>query len=171
MRVALMMFSLLLSACQLSGKSADFDPARNYAGYQSWQWHAPAFSYAGDAAQNDLLEQRIAHTLTEQLAAKGLTHAQTQADLKVHVRIEHKVYEDSYTTQIGSHFGGLGLYETRTQQYPVQILTVDLLDGRDGRLIWRNQHEAFYDAYAHPNQRNQSIAQSLTRILQQYPPH
>jgi hypothetical protein len=56
--------------------------------------------------------------------------------------------------------------------YKVSTLQIDLLDGKDGKLVWRGSTEqSATDGSANPAARELALRQTVQKILQQYPPH
>ncbi len=55
--------------------------------------------------------------------------------------------------------------------YKVSTLQIDLLDGKDGKLVWRGSTEQVVnDGNANPAAREVALRQTVQKILQQYPP-
>ncbi|WP_409275011.1 DUF4136 domain-containing protein, partial [Pseudomonas sp. KCJK9111] len=48
---------------------------------------------------------------------------------------------------------------------------VDLLDGRDGKLVWRGSAEQIMNNYPpSPQERNEAIQKTVAQVLGSYPP-
>jgi predicted secreted protein len=54
--------------------------------------------------------------------------------------------------------------------YKVSTLQIDLLDGKDGKLVWRGSTERIVNQDNAPNAREAAIRQTVAKILEQYPP-
>ena len=61
--------------------------------------------------------------------------------------------------------------ETRNITYKVATLQIDLLDGKDGKLVWRGSDEHMMGSTPNPQDRNNAIRTTVTHILSSYPPH
>ena len=62
--------------------------------------------------------------------------------------------------------------ETRTLDYQVATLQLDLFDARDGKLVWRGSAEQVLRASAQsPAQREGAIRNTVAQVLAHYPPH
>ena len=73
-----------------------------------------------------------------------------------------------------SNAGGnkIDYYLHRTVDYQVATLQIDLLDGRDGKLVWRGSAEQVLRASAQsPAQREAAIRDTVAQVLAHYPPH
>ncbi len=182
-RIALLAFALLLSACQTQQANLDFDASRDFAGYRSWAWKAPALQYRPDdpRIKSDLTEQRIRQAVDAQLEQRGLRAV--QAGAKPDVLVQAYYIVDTRQQQVSVPYGGPwggywggpwagGYYnETRTVEYRVATLQVDLLDGRDGKLVWRGSRDTLLnDASQGPTERSATIAKSVGLIMANYPP-
>ncbi len=183
-RLLLVSILLLLGACQSPRIERDFDTSRDFAAYRSWSWQEPALQYRPDdpRLRSDLTEQRIRSAIGQQLEQRGLRPAQpgNPGDL----RVQAWLIVDQRQEQVSSHYGGYwGRYwdggwggpaysETRTVDYQVATLQIDLLDGRDGKLVWRGSAEQVLRASAQsPAQREAAIRNTVAQVLAHYPPH
>ncbi len=187
MRASLLLLPLLLilSACQTPQLERDFDPSRDFAAYHSWSWQEPGVQYKPDDPRinSDLTGQRIRSAVSEQLEQRGLrpAAANTAGDLKVQVWM----IVDNRQQQVSTHFGGgwgdpwgggfwggQSYVETRTLDYQVGTLQIDLLDGKDGKLVWRGSAEqVLRSRQPSPSEREASIRSTVAEVLSQYPPH
>jgi hypothetical protein len=60
--------------------------------------------------------------------------------------------------------------ETRNVSYKVATIQIDLLDGKDGKLVWRGSDEQILSSTPNPSDRSTAIHETVTRILANYPP-
>lgn len=183
-RLLLVPLLLLLAACQNVRVERDYDASRDFAAYRSWSWQEPALQYrpADPRIQSDLTEQRIRAAVAQQLDQRGLRPAQAgaSADLRVQAWLIVDQRQDQVSTSYGGHWGGYwngywggpAFTETRTLDYQVATLQVDLLDGQDGKLVWRGSAEQIMrQSPPSPAEREQAIQRTIAQILSQYPPH
>lgn len=185
--VALGLVVLLLTACQAAPIQRDFDTSRDFTQYRNWSWAEDDVSYtpANDPRiQSDLTTQRIRDAVSGQLDVRGLRPAQPgqDADLQVKAYVISEMREDDVTTTFGGSFGthwggwgggwgaGPGYAETRSVDYQVFILQIDLLD--DGQLVWRGTDEQqIRNTTMSPAQRSQQIQEMVSKILGGFPPY
>ncbi|MFZ3154069.1 DUF4136 domain-containing protein [Pseudomonas sp.] len=186
MRASLLLLPLLLilSACQTAQLERDFDPNRDFAAYRSWSWQEPAVQYKPDDPRinSDLTGQRIRSAVSEQLDQRGLREAvaNMQSDLKVQVWMIVDNRQQQVSTQMGGgwgdpwrggFWGGPSYVETRTLDYQVGTLQIDLLDGKDGKLVWRGSAEqVLRSRQPSPSEREAAIRRTVAEVLSQYPP-
>ena len=181
-RIAMLAFAVLLGGCQTSQVNHDFDASRDFGAYRSWAWKEPALQYRPDdpRIKSDLTEQRIRQAVGEQLDQRGLRPAAagTRADLNAQAYLIVEDRQQQVSTNYGGAWGGpwngywgAPMYnETRNITYKVATLQIDLLDGKDGKLVWRGSAEKAIDSSPTPAERSAAISEAVTKILATYPP-
>jgi hypothetical protein len=183
-RLAVLSLLLMLGACQTNQVSRDFDAHRDFGGYRSWAWKEPGMQYQPDdpRIKSDLTEQRIRQSVTDQLDQRGLRQAAagTRADVNVQTWLIVENRQQLVSTNYGGGWGPWGGYgywggpisnETRSVDYKVTTLQIDLFDGKDGKLIWRGSTEQILSQNStNPADRENLIRQTVAKILEQYPP-
>ncbi|NMX66373.1 DUF4136 domain-containing protein [Pseudomonas sp. WS 5111] len=181
-RIALLAFAVLLGGCQTSQVNHDFDASRDFAAYRSWAWKDPALQYRPDdpRIKSDLTEQRIRQAVADQLDQRGLRPAApgAKADVSVQAYLIVEDRQQQVTTNYGGAWGGpwngywgAPMYnETRNVTYKVATLQIDLLDGKDGKLVWRGSDEQMMSSSPNPQDRNAAIRATVTKVLSNYPP-
>lgn len=181
-RLALLVVVALLSACASNQVNHDFDASRDFAAYRSWSWKDPALQYRPDdpRIKSDLTEQRIRQAVADQLDQRGLRPAGSGArgDLFVQTYLIVEDRQQQVTTNYGGGWGGpwngywgAPMYnETRNITYKVATIQVDLLDGKDGKLVWRGSDEQILSRTPNPADRSNAIRETVARILSNYPP-
>lgn len=178
---------LLLTACQAAPIQRDFDTSRDFTQYRNWTWAEEDVSYtpANDPRiKSDLTTQRVREAVSGQLDVRGLRPAQPgqDGDLQVKAYVISEMREDNVTTSYGGSFGtywggwgggwggGPGYAETRSVDYQVLTLQIDLLD--DGQLVWRGSDEQqLRTTPLSPAERSQQIQEMVTKILSGFPPY
>lgn len=184
--IAIACVALLLVACQTDRVNRDFDAQRDFAAYRTWTWKEPGLQYQPNdpRIKSDLTEQRIRQSVGEQLEQRGLrmTAPGGKADVQVQAWLIVENRQQMVTTNYGGggywgnpwggYWGGPIGTETRSVNYKVSTLQIDMLDGKDGKLVWRGSTEQFAtDSSASPAARELALRQTVQKILQQYPPH
>ena len=173
---------LFLGACQTTGPRADFDLNRDFGQYQTWAWATPSVTYAPDDPRlvSDLTTQRVEEAVAAQLDVRGLRPATdpAAADLQVRASVVVEMRRDNITTHLGGawgywgpYWGGPGYTQTRTVDYQVMTVQLDLMDRRDGRLVWRGSDSQRVDDRMSPIERSREMHERMARILGNYPPN
>ena len=83
-----------------------------------------------------------------------------------------------YTTTSGAwgnpwygYWGGPMFTDTRTIDYQVGTLQIDLYDAADGKLVWRGSGEQIMrTSPPSPAEREQAIRETVQKVMSQYPP-
>ena len=190
-RIALLGLALLLSACESMQVTSDYNPSVDFARFQTWAWKDPALQYQPNSLmlKSDLTEQRIMQAVSSGLDQRGLRPAATgskpdllvQTYLIVANRQEQIVTNYGYGGPWGGPWGyaggpwegywGAPMYnETRNVVYQVGTLQIDLIDAKDGKLVWRGSAEKIVDNSPTPAERNAAIHEAVNKILANYPP-
>jgi hypothetical protein len=180
-RLALLAVATLLSACATQ-VNHDFDASRDFAAYRSWSWKEPALQYRPDdpRIKSDLTEQRVRQAVADQLDQRGLRPAApgTRGDVSVQTYLIVEERQQQVTTHYGGawgnpwngYWGGPMYNETRNVSYKVATIQIDLLDGKDGKLVWRGSDEQMLSRSPNPADRSAAIRETVGRVLANYPP-
>ena len=189
-RCLLLLSVLLLAACaERMPINLDYDASRDFAAYRSWSWADPAIEYRPNdpRVRSDLTEQRLREAVSAGLDQRGLrpTAAGTRPDrkIKLYVILDQRQQSVSYSEPYwgggwGSPWGpawgpspwGPSYVRTQTITYPVMTVQLDMLDGRDGKLVWRGSDEQMLSNHPNPADRSNAIRETVARILANYPP-
>jgi len=182
-RLLLIPLLLALAACQGPQVQRDFDPARDFSAYRAWSWKEPALQYWPDdpRIKSDLTEQRIRDAVADQLDQRGLRPATADSATDVNVQTWYIVDQrtQQYSTTSGAwgnpwygYWGGPMFTDTRTIDYQVGTLQIDLYDATDGKLVWRGSAEQVLSSrQGTPDERAGNLRELVARVLSQYPPH
>lgn len=183
-RLLLLGLLLSLAACETVRLNRDYDTSRDFSRYTSWSWANPSFEYRPDdpRIKSDLTEQRIRDAVAEQLEQRGLREAggSGHGDLQVRAYFIVDARQDQVTTYSGGFWGGYWgngwggpmVAESRTVDYKVGTIQVDLLDGHDGKLVWRGSGEQTLNSSSQsPAERSANIYDVVRKLMSQYPPH
>ncbi|WP_373187734.1 DUF4136 domain-containing protein [Halopseudomonas sp.] len=176
--------ALLLAACQTTQVERDYDTSRDFTHYRTWAWAEPAITYTPQddpRVGSDLTSQRIREAVRGELEARGLRQAGDtgSADLLFQVDVISEKEQDQVTTTWGGSFGywgwgwggGPAYAQSRSVEYQMLTLQIDMRDVEDGQLVWRGSDERqLWDASRAPAEREQQIRDMVSRILSAYPP-
>lgn len=182
--LVLLSFALFLAACQSYPVDRDFDARRDFGGYRNWSWKEPAVQYQPDDPRfkSDLTDQRIRQAITDQLDQRGLRQApgSGNGDVQVQAWLIVENRQQLVSSNYGGGWGPWGGYgywgapmstETRSVDYKVSTLQIDLYDSKDGKLVWRGSTERILgNNAASPTERDTLIRTIVAKILEQYPP-
>jgi len=182
-RFLLLAALLGLAACQSIQVDSDYDPHRDFAALQTWDWQEPAVQYRPNDPRltSGLTEQRVMAAVAQQLEQRGLRQSApgAPADFRVQTFLIVDIRNEQTATYYGSglmsdRWGGLwaspGYTEVRTRNYQVGTLQLDFLD-RDGKLVWRGSGAQLVPRNpGSPQERAAAIQETVAKILSHYPP-
>lgn len=192
-RIALLGLALLLSACETMQVTHDYNPAVDFAKFQTWAFKPPALQYQPNSPmlKSDLTEQRILQAVSSELDQRGLrpVAAGNKPDLLVQTYLIVANRQEQVVTHYGYNgpwggpwaggywggpwegYWGAPMYnETRNIVYQVGTLQIDLMDAQDGKLVWRGSAEKVVNSSPTPAERSAAIREAVTKILSNYPP-
>jgi hypothetical protein len=164
----------LVAACTPSATvHTDYQPGTNFSAYKT-------FTMGEDKSDaNPLAEQRVRHAIAAQLAAKGISQAQSGGDLAVHVHIRLRVdtkvdvwntggWGYGYGRWGGAGYGGNTYVDVRN--VPKGTLVVDLVDRAKGEAVWRGVAQGTVDPDASPQQSEERINAAMEKLFKDFPP-
>lgn len=193
-RIALLGLALLLSACQSMQVTHDYNPSVDFAQFQTWAWKEPAVRFVPNnpMLNSDLTQQRITQAVAYQLDQRGLRQVTpaSKANLWVQTYVIVAERQEQVVTNYGYGYGGpwggpWGGYwggpwegywgapmydETRSINYKVGTLQIDLIDATTDKLVWRGSAEQVVDNDVSPEKRRAQIFEAVGKILSDYPP-
>ncbi len=182
----------------------NYDRGANFASYKTYQWldspsgpptfpsappirsgpplpgAAPGFfsgatDIRGGGSEDQLVDQDIKRAIDEQLAQKGLTKVEKNADLQVSYQaaIHQEIGVDLLGTGLAG--SGLGLWGAdsihgQTSTIPVGTLVVNLYDVGRKQLIWRGDANKAIELKKDPDKNYKNLQKVMAALLKNYPP-
>lgn len=135
----------------------------------------------GGTVDDQLIRQDIQRAIDEQLAQKGLTKVESNADLLITyhaaVREEQSINLSAFGSGSGpwggwgGGWGGLesGTITGQTATIPVGTLVVDLYDPARKQLVWRGDATKTIDPKKDPDKNYRILQKSMTKLFKNYP--
>jgi hypothetical protein len=150
----------------------NYDRGANFAAYKTYQW----IDLPG-RVPDQLIDDAIKRSVDEQLAQKGLTKVEKDADLHVGyqavVNLEKGINLSAWGTGGGpGGWGGWnnGTVQGQTSTIPVGIVVVDLYDRGRKQLIWRGDAAKTIDLKKDPDKNYRNLQKAMTKLFKNYPP-
>jgi hypothetical protein len=170
--VTLLAAFLLMAACAY-GQDVhyNYDRSANFAGYKTYQW----VDIPGGSVPDQLVHQAIKQATEEQLALKGLTKVENNADLyigyQVVINLEKSVslWGDGPGWWDGP-WGGTRSMQGQTSTIPVGILVMDLYDVGRKQLVWRGDAIKTIDLKKEPEKNYRNLQKVMAKLFKNYPP-
>jgi hypothetical protein len=150
----------------------NYDRSTNFASYKTYQW----VDLPG-RVPDQLIDRDIKRSIDEQLAQKGLTKVEKDADLYVGyqavIDLEKGINLSAWGTRGGPDgWGGSdsGTVTGQTSIIPVGMLLVDLFDPAKKQLIWRGDASKTLDLKRDPDKNYKNLQNAMTKLFKNYPP-
>ena len=148
----------------------DFDHAWNFSQYRTYSWSGPP----DVDGFNQLMQERLTGFVEESLAAKGLKHVAANGELliscQMNTREEQRyiTYSDGFGGWGWGWDGGRGISTTTADPILLGTLRLDVVDAHRNRLIF--QGTATDSVSSRPARNTRTLAKSVRKILEKYPP-
>jgi len=149
----------------------NYDRSANFAAYRTYQW----VDIPGGKVPDSLIDRDIQRAVDEQLAQKGLTRVEENADLYIgyQVVIDLEKSVDLWSTGAGpGGWDGWGDRSVRgqTSTVPVGILLVDVYDVGKKQLVWRGDAVKTIDLKTDPDKNYKNLQKAMAKLFKNYPP-
>lgn len=176
----LLLAFVLLGGCGGMKISRDYDTEYDFSHVKRYDWATRAADEAGPGT-NPLNEERIRDAVERALDKRGLRRDAQRPDVRVAWRFREQQKERTSTVSVFGGFGNWGRHggvsigvgapvSTVRTPYTVGTLTIDLLDAKTGRLVWRGSGEAELGGDASPEERASRLQEAVDAILAEFPP-
>lgn len=183
MKTILLLFlsltTLCLSSCSSVQVSQDFDNSYNFTQATTFNWDTELQkSNTGLLQDDELLAKRFFTAINTSLVNQGYTLSETPALLiSCNYTITSRLQADSIQPSIGfgygrhSRFGGVGIQSgTTVRQYDRGMLTINIHDAKDGKLIWKGNGTREVFTHNSPEKLTKSVNELVQSTLAQFPP-
>jgi hypothetical protein len=152
----------------------NYDRSANFAAYKTYQW----VDIPGGAVPDQLIDQAIQRSVEEQLALKGLTKVENNADLyigyQVVINLEKSI--SLWGMNDGPGWGGWGggwgggSVQGQTGTIPVGILLLDMYEVGRKQLVWRGDAVKTIDLKKDPDKNYKNLQKVMAKLFKNYPP-
>lgn len=166
---------LLMASCAYGQEvHYNYDRNVNFAAYKTYQW----VEIPGGAVPDQLIDQAIKRAAEEQLAQKGLTKVETNADLYIGYQFVLNLEKSISLWDTGGAgpgwgwdpWGGSRNVHGQTSTVPVGILLMDLYDIGKKQLVWRGDAVKTIDLKKDPDKNYKNLQKVMAKIFKNYPP-
>jgi Domain of unknown function (DUF4136) len=152
----------------------NYDRGTKFATYKTYQW--VDLGGPRGAVPDQLIDLAIKRAVDEQLAQKGLSRVEKDADLRIAyhaiVREEKAVNLSAFGADAGGGWGswGNGTVTGQTSSIPVGTLLIDMYDPAKKQLIWRGDATKTIDLKKDPDKNYRTLQKVMTKVFKNYPP-
>jgi Domain of unknown function (DUF4136) len=166
---------LLMAACAY-GQDVhyNYDRSATFAKYKTYQW----VDIPGGEVPDQLIDQAIKRAVDEQLAQKGLTKVEKDADLYIGYQVA--VNPEKSISLWGTSDGplgwggwggwGMGTAQGQTSTIYVGTLLVDLYDAGRKQLVWRGDATKTINLKKDPEKNYKNLQKAMAKLFKNYPP-
>lgn len=159
--------------------NSDYAPGTDFAPYRSWTW-MPNQGSTSNAANNQLVDQRIRLALEQEMTARGYQRVTSDPDFYVgyHVLLDQETSYETVNDYWGSgwNYGWYGApmgsttSTTYQRSWTVGTLILDFFDADERQLVWRGTAEGTVNPDNSPEERQARINEAVAKILGEFPP-
>jgi hypothetical protein len=180
LRTLIAIMVVLVSACSSTRVQTDFDHQADFSSYSTFAWYQPVEKDKSPTeGPSQLVDRRIRGAISDNLRAKGLSQNDADtADLVVtyYASLGSRMYFHttgwSYGWGWGPYWGygyafWPGWTHTTAHTYHEGTVIIDIIDRDKGQLVWRGVGTRALGKKSHSEEK---IEQSMTRILETFPP-
>lgn len=167
----------LIAGCSSVSVQQDFDTSVDFLNLKSFAWlHAEQPQVGDPRVDNDLNDKRIRTAVNSALLAKGLQGVdRTQADFMVVYYIDYKRKLSTGSVSVGVGRGGYGRYgsaglSSGVSEYEQGLLTIDILDPGNEKMIWRGVGTRTISESSNPEKTVEIFNEMVDKILEKFPP-
>jgi len=171
--------ALVLGATAARAQDVSFNamPNTNWAKFKTYKW----VKIEGAQYPDQIMDSQIKAAIDAQLASKGLTKSENEADLYVgyQVAVEKEKEWTAYGMGGGpgwgmgggyGYGGGGGMTTATSSTIHVGTLGLDIYDPAAKQLVWRGAASKTLDPKAKPEKREKNVQKAVTKMLKNYPP-
>ena len=152
----------------------NYDRSANFATYKTYQW----VEIPGGSVPDQLIHQAIKRAVDEQLAQKGLTKVDNNADLYIGYQFVLNLEKSVSLWDTGGGGPGWGFdpwgggrnVQGETSTIPVGILLMDLYEVGRKQLVWRGDAVKKIDLKKDPNKNYKNLQKVMAKLFKNYPP-
>lgn len=167
----------LIAGCSSVSVQQDFDTSVDFSSLKSFAWLHTEQPQIGDPRiDNDLNDKRIRSAVNSALLTKGVQEAdRAQADFMVVYYIDYKRKLSSGSVSVGVGRGSYGRYgsaglSSGVSEYEQGLLTIDILDPNNEKMIWRGVGTRTISESSSPQKTVEIFNEVVDKILEKFPP-
>ncbi len=144
----------------------NYDRTTNFAAYKTYQW----VQIQGSEVPDQLLDQNIKRAIDEQLALKGLTRVNDNANLFIAYQTAISQEKGVNLWGTGPRWYGGGMVQGETSTISIGKLVVDMYDPARKQLIWRGDATKTLDPSKDPDKNYRRLQKAMAKLFKNYPP-
>ena len=171
---------LLLPACATT-TNVDYRQGYNFSAIRTLVVDAPEQTGSNDPRiSGPLVKARVNTSIARVLASRGYRMVDRQGDARITWQLATKAGLESYNSGISIGYGtfsgssavgiGYGFPFYDVESYDEAVLTIDILSGTDGGLLWRGSASRVLGDGLTPEKLTDLVNDLVNEVLVQFPP-
>jgi len=168
-RMGMTLATVLMACIVVAGQDVrtNYMPGTNFAKYKTYKW----VEIEGGRHPNQIVDAQIKQSVDSQLAAKGLTKAESDtADLYVgyQIAVDQEKQWNAYGMGGGIRWGGMATATSTTIN--VGTLVLDIYDPATKQLVWTGTATKTIDPSKDQEKNQKNLDKAMQKLLKNYPP-
>lgn len=163
----IILLSLFVTSCGTVQVSTDYDRSANFATYKTYSFHQKGLD---KLKVNDLDKNRLIAAIDAQMAAKGFTKVNTDADLVVNLLTSSKeqISVNNNNWEYGPYGYYAGYYGNSVSSYQAGTIVLDIVDDKRNVLVWQGVGSDLN--LSNISAKAERIPKAIEEILAKFPP-
>ncbi|MGV0831894.1 DUF4136 domain-containing protein [Empedobacter brevis] len=164
----IILLSLFVTSCGTVQVSTDYDRSTNFATYKTYSFHQKGLD---KLKVNDLDKNRLIKAIDTQMATKGFTKVNSDADLVINLLTSSK--EQISVNNNAWGYGPYGYYGgfyggNSVSSYQAGTIVIDIIDDKRNILIWQGVGSDLN--LSNISAKAERIPKAIAEILSKFPP-
>jgi len=165
----LLLMGLVVSCASVYDVQHDYDKQADFESLKTYDW----MTVPEKADIDNLNVERVKKAVNAELQAKGLMMTSNNPDFLIaeHLEKKDKVQFTNFTSPFGGYYGGYWRPGGNpTYKYEEGSLTLDFVDAKSNKKIWRGVAKAEVNKANTPEKAEKLINEAVQEILKNFPP-
>ena len=158
--------AIFLVSCNAVSVTQDFDRSANFNSYKTYSYHQKGLD---KLKINDLDKRRILAALDREMATKGFTKVNSDADIVVNI-----LTSSSQEVHVNNNYYNYGFYGypgfnyPNVSEYTSGKIIIDIIDDKRNILVWQGVGKGLN--IDNISAKEQRIPEAINNILKKFPP-
>jgi hypothetical protein len=164
--VILFLLVTTTSCSSVYKQSYDYDKTVDFTSLKTYSWLP-----LEEDVKNELVRQRIKHTVNSELASKGYKLVSENPDFLILAKVETK--QEVWSSDGGPHGGGYysrGSYASRSVEIRAGTLLLEFVDTKSKNPIWWGNASTSLNRSYSPEKLDKLVSEVVQKILKEFPP-
>jgi len=165
--VILFLLVTTISCSSVYKHSYDYDRTVDFTSLKTYSW----LPLQAKEINNELVLQRIKHTVNSELASKGYKLVSENPDFLILAKVETK--QEAWSSDGGPYGGGYysrGSYASRSAEIRTGTLLLEFVDAKSKNPIWRGNASTSLSRSYSPEKLDKLVGEVVQKILKEFPP-